>query len=149
MISYKSIEEDWWRDFWLTGTSIRVQVCLQTNLSIMTTTLFMRYKLNMLSIKLMIYFMFFFIFSLQLAIGCPLVCLLPGLQVSCPLCRRSPLQGGRQSFLQRGRQSLPDKLGLRLSLVDKSAANNSASSLVDCPTQLICTWIFICIPWQS
>ena len=21
--------------------------------------------------------------------------------------------------------------------------------LVDCPTQLICTWIFICVPWQS
>ena len=22
-------------------------------------------------------------------------------------------------------------------------------ALVDCPTQLICTWIFICVPWQS
>ena len=23
-----------------------------------------------------------------------------------------------------------------------------AKALVDCPTQLICTWIFICVPWQ-
>ena len=59
-------------------------------------------------------------------------CLSP---MCCPLCRRSRLQGGRQSFIQRGRQSLPDKLGLCLSLADKSAANNSASSLVDCPTE--------------
>ena len=28
-------------------------------------------------------------------------------------------------------------------------SNIALTLLVDCPTQLICTWIFICVPWQS
>ena len=30
-----------------------------------------------------------------------------------------------------------------------SSATPSSFRLIDCPTQPICTWIFICAPWQS
>ena len=31
----------------------------------------------------------------------------------------------------------------------RSQRTKASWTLVDCPTQLICTWVFICVPWQS
>ena len=48
------------------------------------------------------------------------------------------------------KKNLEERKSIRFSFQNNSYLYVATSTIVDCPTQLICTWIFICcVPWQS